>query len=211
MRGEPDSSSLLLNTDGRLFTGYSPELIVYGRMLSQLERRKVETYLAMKYGITLWGSYISPDNHLIWNSNDSAFHHRVTAIAKYSGSSLSQMLSTTSYEELPRNTVFSSNDAFYKRSTFNKPTPHRLLTLGHEYGYSLPNNTYMIWGDDSLSLSLSDNANPLWHIMGRSWKLNSNMPSGSDNSVTVTASNINVTRLRDGWYSILETIPGTTR
>ena len=208
--GEPDSSSLLLNTDGRLFTGYSPELIVYGRMLSQLERRKVETYLAMKYGITLWGSYISPDNHLIWNSNDSAFHHRVTAIAKYSGSSLSQMLSTTSYEELPRNTVFSSNDAFCKRSTFNKPTPHRLLTLGHEYGYSLPNNTYMIWGDNGDSLSLETEEGSLWHVMNRKWKLNSNMPSGTPSPTSVTSTNIDVTIYKDGLYSINRADSSTT-
>ncbi len=200
--GEPDSSSLLLNTDGRLFTGYSPELIVYGRMLSQLERRKVETYLAMKYGITLWGSYISPDNHLIWNSNDSAFHHRVTAIAKYSGSSLSQMLSTTSYEELPRNSVFSENDAFYKRSTFNKPSSHRLLTLGHEYGYSLPNNTYMIWGDNGDSLSLETDEGSLWHVMKRKWKLNSNMPSGTTSHTAFTSTNIDVITYKDGLYSI---------
>ena len=200
--GELGSSSLLFNANGRPFTGYSPEMIVYGRMLSQLERRKVETYLAIKYGITLWGSYISPDGRLIWDNSDAAYHHRVAAIAKYSGSSLSQMLSTTSYEEGTLLSVLSSNDTFYKHGTFSKPTPNRLLVLGHEYGYSLPDNSYMIWGDDSLSLSLSGNADSLWHIMGRSWKLNSNMPSGSDNSVTVTASNINVTRLRDGWYSI---------
>lgn len=200
--GEPDSSSLLLNAIGRQFTGYSPEMIVYGRMLSQLERRKVETYLAMKYGITLWGSYISPDDHLIWDNNDLAYHHRVTAIAKYSDSSLSQMLSTTSYEELPRNSVFSQNDAFYKRSTFNKPSPHRLLTLGHEYGYSLPNNTYMIWGDNGDSLSLETEEGSLWHVMKRKWKLNSNMPSGTSSPTTFTSTNIDVTKYRDGLYSI---------
>lgn len=200
--GEPDSSSLLLNAIGRQFTGYSPEMIVYGRMLSQLERRKVETYLAMKYGITLWGSYISPDDHLIWNNNDLEFHHRVTAIAKYSDSSLSQMLSTTSYEELPRNSVFSLNDAFYKRSTFNKPSSHRLLTLGHEYGYSLPNNTYMIWGDNGDSLSLETEEGSLWHVMKRKWKLNSNMPSGTTSPTAFTSTNIDVITYKDGLYSI---------
>lgn len=200
--GEPDSSSLFLNAIGRPFTGYSPEMIVYGRMLSQLERRKVETYLAMKYGITLWCSYISPDDHLIWDNNDSAYHHRVTAIAKYSDSSLSQMLSTTSYEELPRNSVFSQNDAFYKRSTFNKPSSHRLLALGHEYGYSLPNNTYMIWGDNDDSLSLETEEGSLWHVMNRKWKLNSNMPSGTTTPTSFTSTNIDVTRYRDGLYSI---------
>ena len=200
--GEPDSSSLLLNAIGRQFTGYSPEMIVYGRMLSQLERRKVETYLAMKYGITLWGSYISPDDHLIWNNNDLEFHHRVTAIAKYPDGSLSQMLSTTSYEELPRNSVFSLYDAFYKRSTFNKPSPHRLLTLGHEYGYSLPNNTYMIWGDNGDSLSLETEEGSLWHVMKRKWKLNSNMPSGTTYPTTFTSTNIEVIKYKDGLYFI---------
>lgn len=45
--GEPETSSLLFNADGRPFTGYCPEIIVFGRMLSQEERRRVETYLAM--------------------------------------------------------------------------------------------------------------------------------------------------------------------
>lgn len=208
--GEPDSSSLFLNAIGRQFTGYCPEMIVYGRMLSQLERRKVETYLAMKYGITLWGSYISPDDHLIWNNNDTAYHHRVTAIAKYSDSSLSQMLSTTSYEELPRNSVFSLNDAFYKRSTFNKPSSNRLLTLGHEFGYSLPNNTYMIWGDNGDSLSLESVEGSLWHVMNRKWKLNSNMPSGTTSPTTFTSTNIDVTKYRDGLYSINRPDSSTT-
>ena len=58
--GEPETSSLLFNADGRPFTGYCPEIIVFGRMLSQEERRRVETYLAIKYGITLRDSYYSP-------------------------------------------------------------------------------------------------------------------------------------------------------
>ena len=33
--------------------GYAPELIVFSRMLTPDERRKVESYLAVKYGITL--------------------------------------------------------------------------------------------------------------------------------------------------------------
>ena len=99
---------MLLNAVGRPFTGYSPEMIVYGRMLSQLERRKVETYLAIKYGITLLGSYMSPENQLIRDNSDATYHHRVTAIAKYNESSLSQMLSTTSYEESPRISILSS-------------------------------------------------------------------------------------------------------
>lgn len=200
--GEPSTSSFKFNEIDRTFTGYSPEFIVYGRMLSQLERRKVETYLAMKYGITLWGSYITPDDILIWDNTNQTYHHRVTAVAKYTDSSLSQLLSTTSYEEDPRFAFLPANDSFYKHSSLNKPTPNRLLVLGHEYGYSIPNNSYMVWGDNGGSLTMSDALDSLWHKIGRIWKVNSNMPSRSSSSTTVTSSNIYVTTLRDGLYSI---------
>lgn len=201
--GEPGTSSLLFNADGRSFTGYCPEMIVYGRMLSQKERRKVETYLAIKYGITLGGSYMAPDNQLIWNNSDTTYHHRVTAIAKYSDSSLSQLLSTTSYEEYPRLSVLSSNDSFYKHSTYNKPTSRRLLTLGHEYGYSLPDNTYMIWGDDGQSTTISKlNNDNLWYLMDRTWMLKSSMPSNYGKSTTVTSENINVSKISNGLFAI---------
>lgn len=202
--GEPETSSLLFNADCRLFTGYCPEIIVFGRMLSQEERRKVETYLAIKYGITLRGSYFSPKGELIWDKESyQTYHHRVTAIANYTNSSLSQLLSTTSYEEYPRLSVLPSNDSFYKHSTFNKPTSRRLLTLGHEYGYSLPDNTYMIWGDDSQSTTISKlNNDSLWHVMGRTWMLKSNMPSSPDKSTTIDASNIEVSSHSNGSYII---------
>lgn len=208
--GERTSSSLLFNETNRPFTGYCPELIVYGRMLSQKERRKVETYLAMKYGITLWGSYFAPNDDLIWDNNDQEYHNRVTAIANYTNSLLSQPLSTTSYEEDVQvgedhsYTFLTENDSFYKRSPYNKPTQHRLLVLGHEYGFNLPNNSYMIWGDDGRPITLSDSTltDSLWNIMGRIWKLKSNMPTSSSNTTSVTTDNIFVTPLCDGLYSI---------
>ena len=43
------------------FDGYSPEVIIYGRYLTPAERRKVESYLAVKYGITLNNSYLDSE------------------------------------------------------------------------------------------------------------------------------------------------------
>lgn len=207
--GEPTLSFLRFNETNRLFTGYCPELIVYGRMLSQKERRKVETYLAIKYGITLWGSYFAPNDDLIWDNNQ-AYHNRVTAIANYTNSLLSQPLSTTSYEEDDqagadhRYAFLPENDSFYQHSPYNKPTQKRLLVLGHEYGFNIPNNSYMIWGDDGGPITLSDSTSTdsLWNIMGRIWKLSSNMPSRSSNTTSFTTDNIFVTPLCDGLYSI---------
>ena len=72
------SSSVFGNNSIR---GYAPELIVFSRMLTPDERRKVESYLAMKYGITIKGSYIDSEGNLIWDwAENQAYHHRVTAV-----------------------------------------------------------------------------------------------------------------------------------
>ena len=48
-------------------------------MLTPDERRKVESYLAVKYGITLKGSYLDSDGNLTWDmAENQAYHHRVT-------------------------------------------------------------------------------------------------------------------------------------
>lgn len=88
---------------GGALNGYTPELIAYGRTLTPLERRQVETYLAIRYGITLNGSYYTGTGNLSWDRDESAaYHHRVTGIGRDDAGDLFQPLSTTSYEEAPR-------------------------------------------------------------------------------------------------------------
>ena len=85
--------------------GYAPELIVFSRMLTPDERRKVESYLAVKYGITLKGSYLDSDGNLTWDmAENQAYHHRVTAVGTDTAGSLSQPLSAT-YISLLVNTI----------------------------------------------------------------------------------------------------------
>ncbi len=59
------------------FTGYIPEVILYSARKSELERRKIETYLAVKYGITLDQSgagtdYIASNGDTIWSAAENA-------------------------------------------------------------------------------------------------------------------------------------------
>lgn len=57
------------------------ESIVYSRMLSNRERQKVDTYLALKYGVTLDQtaptSYVSSDGRVVWDAviNTDFSHH----------------------------------------------------------------------------------------------------------------------------------------
>ncbi len=61
------------------------ESIVFDRLLSSRERQKVDTYLALKYGITLDqtnpSSYIGSDGRMVWNAVENAeFSHRIFGI-----------------------------------------------------------------------------------------------------------------------------------
>lgn len=58
------------------------ESIIYNRMLSSHERQKVDTYLALKYGVTLDQtvptSYVSSDGRVVWDAVTNAeFSHRI--------------------------------------------------------------------------------------------------------------------------------------
>lgn len=202
--GESQEASIIFPANNDTSYIFCPELIAYGRELSHYERQKVESYLAIKYGITLRGSFYAPDSTLIWDSQtNNSYHNRVTAIAHYPASKLLQPLSTTSYEELPNCAIDSLCDSYYLRSSYNKPTSKRLLVMGREYGCPMPDNSYMIWGDNSASLEISANqSDTLWQVMNRKWKLYSNLPYVTNDTVTLVTSNISVDKIKEGVFNI---------
>lgn len=198
------NTNIILSSDNcENSTGYyCPELIAYSRVLSQLERRKVESYLAMKYGITLWGSYFTKDNTMIWDIDNNAYHHRVAAIARDDSSMLFQPMSTTSYEEVMP-TILHNNDSFYKHGFFNKSSDKRLLVLGREYASPMPDNSYMIWGDNNLGVMLQeDDTSSLWHTMPRTWLLKSNILENNEDSVSIVRDNVNIFSVNNELYEI---------
>ncbi|MEO2256119.1 S-layer homology domain-containing protein [Paenibacillus amylolyticus] len=75
--------------------GTIEEIIVYDHALTDAERQKVSTYLAIKYGYTLdqtvANSYIISNNDTIWDSVANAVYtHRVTSIGRDDQSGLMQ-------------------------------------------------------------------------------------------------------------------------
>lgn len=167
------------------FNGYCPEIMVFNRMLSIAERRKVETYLALKYGLTLIGSYYDSSGNLIWDINNNTFHHRVAGIGY--DSSLSQLISTTSYENWA-NSANRDYETFFSHNSYNPTSRHRLLTIGREYGNRITSGKYMIWGDDNANLSYSGGS---WHVMNRHWMICSSIVNKSD-TITFVSNNLNV-------------------
>lgn len=203
------------------FDGYTPEYIVYNRYLTPIERRKVESYLAIKYGITLNGSYLDSEGNLIWDRDEqNQYHNRVAAFGRDINAGLLQPLSATSYEETPRFSSLKTNDSYYQSNSYNLPSEAHLLIMGREYGNAMPENGYVFWGDDNASTStFTAPGDSLWHIMKRTWLVRTNIPANADslmtrwtgNGLNVTSSgfidNITQTEATAGSYAITPAMP----
>ncbi len=168
------------------FDGCTPEFIVYSRYLTPLERRRAESYLAVKYGITLDGSYLDSDGNLLWDRDEApAYHNRVAAYGNDAAGGLEQPMSATSYEEAPNFSALKENDSYHQSNSYNLPSSARLLVMGREYGNAMPDKGYVFWGDDdALTTTYTSPADTLWHIMNRTWLVKTNVQSTADSLAT---------------------------
>lgn len=166
----------------RQFTGYIPEFIAYNRLLTPMERRQVDSYLAIKYGLSLPVSYLGSSGQLLWDYDANAkYGNRVTAIYRDNASGLSQLESSTSYEESPNYSYLSSNDFYYLNNPNNRTSPSRLLVVGREYGNTLANGSYLFWGDDGAPVKLREIEGVLgMKIMDRKWLLQTNIQNAQE-------------------------------
>ena len=124
---------------GRLRDWLGPvgELVLYGGPITTAEANRVESYLAIKYGITLGGNgattlaYRSSANTLIWGAN-SGYHNDVIGIGRDDGSLLVQKQSRTPDDttRIFLNTLATTNQAnagsFATNGTF--------VMIGHNKG-----------------------------------------------------------------------------
>ncbi len=87
-----------LISDGRMFEGNIAEVIIFDKDLSTTEEKKIQTYLALKYGITTGRTvmpfnddYISSSGTVIWSpSTNGAYHYNIAGIGRDDDSGLNQ-------------------------------------------------------------------------------------------------------------------------
>ena len=127
----------------RNLNGNTAEYVAYDRHLSDLERTRVESYLALKHGLTLRTSYLDSRGGLIWNAYaNKSYQHRIAGIIADKQSGLHQPEARSS-----------EADAFIMMRTH--------VTL-HD-GQSL------LWGDNNGRLSfITSKTYGKW--LGRKWK-----------------------------------------
>lgn len=74
------------------YIGRIAEQIVYPKILSSHEKNVVETYLAIKYGITLSHDYLSPDSVLLFDVS-AGFNNGIFGVGKHTSQGLNQQKS----------------------------------------------------------------------------------------------------------------------
>jgi len=88
------------NSSWKLFKGNLPELFIYEKILTMNERNRINSYLSIKYGISLpYTEYLSSKSKKIWKQEDhDDFPNRITGIGRDDFSALYQKQSTNSSE-----------------------------------------------------------------------------------------------------------------
>ncbi|MDO5981846.1 LamG-like jellyroll fold domain-containing protein [Flavivirga spongiicola] len=129
-----------LSTSSTRWNGGIAEMIVYNYKVPQADRWKIESYLAIKYGITLGVNgtsqdYVDSDNRVIWDQSDNAgYNYNVTGIGQDDKSELNQKQSksinttddiTIGIKDIATNNSTNTN-AFFADKTF--------LIWGHDNG-----------------------------------------------------------------------------
>lgn len=139
------------------------ELMVYNALLSASEIRRVESYLAIKYGITLKNNqgtgaavtYMNSSGTGIWGSVHTGYHNNVTGIGRDDASTLNQRMSRGILSLNPTvDAVTLVNGTFAAPAAFSSNLS--TLVAGHDIG-----SLQSIYGDPSFSnypASLGTNA-----------------------------------------------------
>jgi len=158
---------VLPETPVKAFRGQLAEIIVYDQVLSPVERRQVETYLAIKYGIALLpyknaGYYNATGEMVKQNTN---FLFRTAGIGRDDASGLNQKQSSGIEE--PELLLISAGTPAANNAA-NKST--------------IPDKTYLLWSDNGASLRLADPKPGMPPLIGRCWE----MVSPTDNSTLPT-------------------------
>ena len=119
---------------GSQFSGRIAEVINFSTDLSQTDRYKIESYLAIKYGMSVDHDYVNTVGDEIWDySENKDFHHHITGIGRDDETGLDQRQSRN-YEATSMVTLGHKDIAASNR--------------GNSNGFSV-NKSYVICGSDN--------------------------------------------------------------
>ncbi len=130
-----------------VFSGIVPEVILFNRFISPKERQKVESYLALKYGISLNQefpvSYLNSNGEIIWDAEMNAdYSQNIAGIGRDDLSGLNQSISEST----------------------QTPGVMKIGVMGE-----LKNNSFLTWGDNGKPLRIVEESGI--RKLQREWKI----------------------------------------
>lgn len=137
------------------FKGKLPEFFIYRKVLTQNERSRVNSYLAIKYGITIpMTEYLSSRSKKIWKKEDYAdYSQNIAGIAMDHYSGLSQKQSTSTSEN--KRLVIAAKELAVDNKTNTA---------------ELPDQTFLVWGNTTDPLTF-DTESFGQQLLKRKWKI----------------------------------------
>ncbi len=154
------------------------EALFYPYALTRQQRVAAETYLALKYGITLREDYLSPEGDTLWNhSSDSLFSHAVAGLGCDTLHGLQKLEGGSAESDLLR---------------------MKLLSSANNNKVSLLPRQYLLWGGSEGKLSfgagsafaLVGDSIVLFDLMERTWLVRTTGTSGSRTQLSVSADSL---------------------
>lgn len=139
------------------FRGVIPEIMIYDRVLNATERTCAESYLALKYGITLYQNgpsrYLNSKGEVIWDGykNTPAFFN-IAGVGRDDGSGLFQKQSSSSYQ--PSLLAIGLK---------------KIAASNQENDGSIPDNHFLIWGDNGAGLEFIEGNDGQTATLKRRW------------------------------------------
>ncbi|HEX4850786.1 MAG TPA: hypothetical protein VFV08_08275, partial [Puia sp.] len=127
------------STPGSHLNRLLSEFILYEKILSDKEMARVESYLALKYGITLQRNYLNSQGEIVWNvEKDKSYSNHIAGIARDDESVLYQKQGTSS--NYPGQLVMG----------IDKIAPSNDANKG-----LLNNKDFLVWGDNGQPFRLN--------------------------------------------------------
>jgi len=167
------------------FKGYTPELLVFRRVLSPIECSIFESYLAIKYGVSMDKSYLSGTGRVIWNYNSNAiYNNRITGYGREDLIGLNQKMATTSYQEAPY--YSDSCDSYLANNANSLSSSKRLLVMGCQPETPLCDGEYVLFGDDNNPITDGNTSIPGYTTMQRKWLVNINTNRAIKNRIELS-------------------------
>ena len=193
------------------YKGYSPEMLVFDKILTPKESVIFQSYLALKYGLSLDTTYLAPDGKIMWDYiNKSSFNNRITGYTRQDALGLYQTTSTTSYEETPYYSYMTGNDSFDEKDYYNMSSRSKLLVVGNQPANPFNDGDYVIFGDNNESLSLSSATNiPSYRTIARKWLVRTNVKSNAASMASLAWDNSNLNIVNIGNYKSTITKPAS--